>query len=97
MAVLTHTVSSFSPVGENALITGQITVPDANKNHMALLPSETGYIQSCQVQAATELATDPLVAINTNTSLDTVNGSVLIEAAGSCSLTYTAIVSGGPF
>jgi len=97
MAALTHSTSSYGPVGENAVITGTITIPDANKNHMTLLPSSTGFILACQVAAQEELTTDPLVVINTNTSLDTVNGTVLIEASSACEVIFTAVVSGGPF
>ena len=96
MAALTHTVTSHDPIGETTVVTGSITVGDANKNHMALLPT-TGYVHACSVQSTTELTTDPLVVINQNTAEATTNGSVLIETSAACSLHYTAIVAGGPF
>ena len=96
MAVLTHTVVSHDPVGENSLVTGSITVPNAAKNHMVLLPT-TGYILSCTVSPTTEQGSEPLVALNKDTDVASLNGSVLIETAALCTLNYAAVVAGGPF
>ena len=96
MAALVHTITSHNPLGENAVITGEVVVTDANKNHVALLPT-TGYVHTFQVHAGEELATDPLIIPNANTAIEETLGSVLIETSDACKLYFTAVVAAGPY